>query len=279
MLVPTTGLLVGKARAELGQLLAARKVLIRVISHRTLPNEPKPFVKARRVAAILKQQIEQRLARLRITVAPKKGTWPADVDWEAKLDGRRLTSSQAARRRSLDPGKYTVCGQAAGYVQRCENIELQEGEDRVLRIVLPSATPAQPLPLPTGSVNQKADGSPPGTLSVAITGYGLAVVGAVAGTITGALALSAASNAQQGCVERVCPTENEEYAFRSNRLADASTASFVVAGIGAAVGTAALLWWLIERPDERTSGPEQDQAQLSVRPVIGLGFFGVAVQF
>jgi len=91
------------------------------------------------------------------------------------------------------------------------------------------------------------------------------------GIITGAIALSKASELDDACPDKRCSVEQQSVLDTGEALAYTSTAGFVVGGAGIAVGLVALLM----------SGTKDEQAQPAgsskLRPVIfhaGLGLEG-----
>jgi hypothetical protein len=120
----------------------------------------------------------------------------------------------------LDPGQHEIVISAEGYITQRETIDLVEWDDKVLELKL-KAEIATLWPM-------------------AWIGYGIAGTGVVVGTVTGALSLAAASEAKEGCMDNSCPVENQAAIDRSLLTAHISTASFVVAGIAATIGTVGL---------------------------------------
>jgi hypothetical protein len=72
--------------------------------------------------------------------------------------------------------------------------------------------------------------------------FGVGGAGVIAGAVTGVLALRKVSDAQKGCTApgpdglRHCPMNNQAPAETARKLTTASTATFIVGGVGLAAG-------------------------------------------
>ncbi|MBM4357196.1 MAG: hypothetical protein FJ096_03720 [Deltaproteobacteria bacterium] len=82
--------------------------------------------------------------------------------------------------------------------------------------------------------------SSPRSPTMAYVGFGLAGLGLVVGTATGIAAL--AKDKALVCPNNLCPPESEAELKSVMGLAHASTASFVIAGVGATLGVVGLFW-------------------------------------
>jgi hypothetical protein len=108
---------------------------------------------------------------------------------------------------------------------------------------------------------------------------GLAVGGAgvLVGSVTGLLSLSRASKAKEGChPDRSCDASSQPDIDASRTLADVANVSFVIGGVGAAVGVVA---WLLH-PSRKTTVTARPNGMASeVTPVLGDRWLGVAGRF
>jgi hypothetical protein len=70
---------------------------------------------------------------------------------------------------------------------------------------------------------------------------GVGAAGIVTGSVTGAMAMSRASQIKDACADKVCPAEEGSKLNTALTLADVSTVSYIVGVIGTAVGVTGIL--------------------------------------
>jgi hypothetical protein len=243
MRVPTTGLARGKVLERLGRLTEAVDVLRRSARHPAEPGESQAFTEARAEAAKLDKAIAERIPSVVILV---EGPAPSDVRLE--VDGRPIDEAAVGMPLRLDPGRHTIRITAARHLPEEREVKLQERETRRLEVTLrrdPNASdPALPDPgLPDPAPRPAPiGGDDPGRVpTVSIVAFAVAGAGVVAGAITGGLSL-----AKVGDLEDACPTKtNCSSDLASDHdamlaLANASNASFAIAGAATLVGIVTL---------------------------------------
>lgn len=257
--VPTTGIEVGRTQIALDKLVEARDTLLRVARYPVVPGEPAPFARARAQATELAERLAGRIPSLQIEL---KGLDDGDTG-EVRLDGHPVEPATIGLPRKVNPGKHVVTATAPGYHPLSLPIVVEEGEGRVLDVHLrPDTEPA----------DAGDDGGAEGGLSpLVFVGFGLAGAGLLTGAITGGVSLSLAGDVKDQCSSDVCPTAAESDADTSVALAHVSTVSFVVAALGAGVGTVGLFWPELFGADA--------PGQAFVRPLIGPGGLGVYGRF
>ena len=69
----------------------------------------------------------------------------------------------------------------------------------------------------------------------------MGTVGLTQGIVFGVLTMNREADLAESCVDRVCPTSAQPAFDEARTLAHVSTASFVLAGVGAAVGITGLV--------------------------------------
>lgn len=231
MRVPSTGIEVAATLDKLGKLLPALAAAREVAAMPEVAGEPKPFTEARGRARALVTDLEARIPTLAITVKIANAGVRADV----RLDGRELSRDELAAPLVLPPGRYRVAASADGHAPTSVEVELKE-RDRA-KVALALAPVVEPPPRPTAPPPP-----PPPSLSPFVpAGFAIAGVGALAGAITGALAISAAGEANNLCQAGVCPTEETRRTAQgrydtADALAIVSDVSFVLGIAGAAMG-------------------------------------------
>jgi hypothetical protein len=82
-------------------------------------------------------------------------------------------------------------------------------------------------------------------------GFGVAGVGAAVGSVTGLMMFSKRSDLESGCTaDKLCPPPTHDDYASAYTMATISTVSFIVAGVGAAVG----LYGLVSGKPSRKTG-------------------------
>lgn len=280
--VPTTGVALAEAQEKLGMLVEAADTLARVQRFPAKAGEPKAFTAARSDA-------EKKLALLSaripsVTVALAQGTTATDA-MVVSIDGVALPMPGRFLPRKVNPGVHEIAIDD-GARRGSASAKLAERESRTVEVALPPGGASSEGSLSSSSASAGtsagADASPKETPKApppetsrrvhpgVWIGIGLAGAGLVAGGVTGGLAV-----AKKGTVEDLCPsgacgtTEGADALDSATALAHASTASFVLAGAGAA--TAVLTWALTK--DTTAQGAQ------AWAPLVGPGFLGLRGSF
>jgi hypothetical protein len=161
--------------------------------------------------------------------------WPDAV---LSIDGVRAPEALGGRAVELDPGPHVVRAEVDGKSVEESFVTTQGERGRPIELVIPrpvvSASPPPPLAPRRTDEDSSAAISP-----LVFVGFGVAVLGTAVGIGTGVAALlgSASSLEEQCGGTRCADTEaNRDEHDGGVVLANVSTASFVVAGIGAALG-------------------------------------------
>lgn len=175
--------------------------------------------------------LEPRLARLTIVLAEA-----APKDATIERDGVVLGAPSLGIPLPMNPGPHALVIKARGRPDRTIEITLAEGEAKRLEVdAAAERTAPVEAKLPESS---KGGGFGP----LVFAGFGVAVAGVAAGTITGLMAMSAGSRARTSCPERACDRAALDEVEAGRALGTISTVSFVVAGAGAAVGLYGVIW-------------------------------------
>ena len=231
MHVPSTGIEVAKTLDKLGKLLPALAAAREVAAMPAVAGEPKPFTESREAARALVASLETRIPTLAITVKIAA----TNVRPEITLDRRPLTPAELSGPLTLEPGRYRVAASADGHTPTSLEVVLKERDRGQVALVLAPVVEAPPPP-------RTLPPPPPAKLSPFVpAGFTVAGVGVLAGAITGALALSAAGEANGLCPAGVCGSESTRKTAQgrydtADTLAVVSDVSFVLALAGAAMG-------------------------------------------
>ncbi|MBS2016563.1 MAG: PEGA domain-containing protein [Deltaproteobacteria bacterium] len=182
--------------------------------------------------------LEGRLPKLTVTLPAS-----APKDAEVVRDGVVLGAASFGVALPVNPGAHTLVVKAKGYEDASTTVTIAEAEARSVELKLGAPKPPEPLASgaapASGAAAEGASG--PGTL--AYVGFGMAAVGLGVGTVTGVLALGAASEAEKNCPGGVCANEGQKSDAESGKtMGTISTIGFVVAGVGAAIGIYGLVW-------------------------------------
>ena len=264
MRVPTTGLEVARAQAQLGLLLEARETLARVMRLPPKPGEPAPFTAARRTAEQLNGELATRLPSITVVVANADPTQPAQI----VVDGDPVPAAAAQAPRKVNPGRHAIVVRA-GSTERKQDVTVAERETRTVTIDLkqpPSPPTAHPI-----STEWPREPSASALPKVLIIG-GLAVgaIGIGVGSVTGLMSFSKVSDVKTDCVDNTCKPSRQADIDAARSLGTISTIAFVAGGVGVAAGVVGIVL-SGKQPKE---SPPGTSARLKVVPDVGPAWLG-----
>lgn len=237
--VPSTGIEVARSYEKLGRLIEAKAKADEVASYPRRDDEPAPFTEARLAATQLSKALGKRIPNLTIELT---GVAPSDV--VIRVDGIERGDGP------IDPGDYLVRAEAVGYAPASEKVTIADGDDATVTLEL------SPI---------AAEGGIDGFDVMAVAGFSLGGVGLVVGVVTGGLSWSATSSLKERCDGGRCPVAEEDELSRANTLATVSDVSFVVMGVGVAVGVLGVLLSLGDEDEERAAAWHVDPNGLTMR--------------
>ncbi len=284
MHVPTTGIELAKAQVAAGLLVEARDTALRVTRIPEKPSEPAPFKAARDAAAQLNDELGARIPSLTINVK----NVPDGVTASVEVDGASLPSELLGQPRKLNPGHHVITAKA-GTADGKEEIDLAEKDSKEVSIELPAQSAPAPeakTELPTTPPDTPTESSGGNKLLI-FGGFGLAGAGVIAGSITGLLAISKANSikgnssaCQNTGGNEVCNPSEDSDLSSGKTLATISTVSFIVAGVGAALGVTGFFVGGSSSPKPADApAPEPTESAARIVPWIGLGSAGVSGTF
>ncbi len=212
---PVIALYWARAEAKSGKLVEARAVVTTIESH-VLPDGAKPtWAKAMDDASIFGVELDGRIPTVVVNI-------DGDAEATVRLDDAPIAVGQAMQ---VNPGKHVVVATDAQGDERTERFTLTEKEAHSVTIRFAAAVePEGPTP----------------SLVPPIIAYSVAGVGLVIGAVTGILFIGKASDLDESCPNEICAPENSELLDETKTLGNVATVGWVIAGIGAAVGTVLL---------------------------------------
>lgn len=239
--LPTTKLERGRTLMKLGRLIEARDAFVQVGLLPVPAFEAEPQRLAREEAKALAEQLLGRIPKLIVEVRGVEDDTPVTLS----VDGQGVARAAILHGLRVDPGRRLVRAEADGYVTRERLVEVIEGQDRIVTMTMRLSHVEPPVaPRPPPVVVSPPPPPPPSTSPWTIVGWaGVAVgtVGLTQGIVFGALTLDREAELADACQDRVCPASAEPAFDEARTLAHVSTASFVLAGVGAVVGITGLL--------------------------------------
>lgn len=260
--------LAAQAHERLGKLVEARQLYQSLADVELGADAPPAWVTAREEGKKELLALVTRIPALRITVLG------ADVaSLKVTLDGNALGLAQLGQLLPRNPGAHTVVVESAGRKRETREAQLKEGvtEQLVIELTASIAAPTVTVsPAITASVSVTPPPGPRSMVGPAIA-FGVGGAGLVLGAIAGGLAVVKTGELRDLCgSDLVCPaaTRGKADIEGANAMAHVSTAGFVLAGVGAAVGVVLLLL------------PGGERAELPhASVVVGPGFAGVKGTF
>ena len=276
MHVPTTGLEVARAQAQLGMLLEARETLGRVNRLPPKPGEPAPFTAARRTAETLTAEIGARIPSVTVVVTnPDPGQTTVIV-----FDGEIVPPAASAAPRKVNPGHHSVVARS-GSLEKKQDIDVAEREARTVTFDLKPLKPVGPGPGPAASSGDTAvEASSPSALPKVLIygGFGLGVVGVGIGSVTGIMSISQVSDVKNDCTNNVCKPSRAGDIDSAKSLGTISTIAFIAGGVGIGAGVIGLV--LQSKQSSSESAPAvgtsaSAKSALTVRPDVGPTWLGM----
>lgn len=270
MHVPTTGLEVARAQAQLGLLLEARETLGRVLRLPPRPGEPPPFVAARKVAETMSAELAARIPSVTVVVTNGEAAQTPVI----VIDGEVVPPLAAQAPRKVNPGRHTVLARS-GSLEKKQDIEVAEHDSKTVSIDL-KAQAAPPVAVGGTEKDHAAPASgEPSSLPKVLTygGFGLGVLGIGVGTVTGLMSISKVNDVKKDCANDVCPSTRQGDIDSAKSLGTISTVAFVAGGIGVGAGIIGLVLQGKQSPERAAPGA----AKLTVTPDVGptsMGFHG-----
>jgi hypothetical protein len=272
MHVPTTGLEVARAQAQLGLLLEARETLGRVNRLLPKPGEPTPFAAARKTAEALTAELGARIPSVTVLVTNAEPGQTTVV----VFDGEIVPPAASAAPRKVNPGRHSVVARS-GSLEKKQDFDVAERESKTVTFDLKPAVVGVP-PKPEEPVVTSSSSSLPKILIFG--GFGLGLVGIGVGSVTGLMSISQVSDLKQGCPNNVCRLTSQSDIDSAKSLGTISTIAFIAGGVGVGAGIVGLVLQSKQSTTEEAPPPGASaKASLTVRPDVGPTWLGVHGSF
>jgi hypothetical protein len=157
------------------------------------------------------------------------------------VDGDAVGTTPLPAPLVLDLGKHTISIRNDGEKDAEKAVDVTAGTAITVTLTLPrpvnAAAHEQVSPPPAPTMPARGSGYGP----LVYVGFGLAGVGLLTGSVTGALALSHASSVTSACQGTVCPVSVDGDLHDARTFGNVSTIAFAAAGVGAGIALVALL--------------------------------------
>jgi len=278
---------IGRARAQLGQLVLAREALMKVVHEQA--NSP-AAERAKEDAQAALTELEPRIPSLTIKVEGAAGR-----TFEVTVDGAGVLPALVGIPAPVDPGQHLVRVSTEG-AQAEQQVTLAEAETKTVTLLLPASVPGEgaetaPAAATTATPTDEASAgsSKKGLVVGSIIGFGVGAVGIGFGVGFGLVASDKNEQGSQLCMDAVgnrnctgvmaddpVAEEVRELDAAASDARTISAISFVAGGVGLAVGTT-LLVMALNKEDGEMALPAPRGVKM--RPVVGLDYWGVAGTF
>lgn len=207
--------------------------------------------------------IEGRLPKLVITRGSNAGAA------QILLDGTELGTSAIGRELPVDPGPHQIEARPPGGGKPTMILaELVESDRKSIEVSLKEEPGVTAPPAAPPSVVGAPEESGSGGKALMYSGFGVALVGAAVGSVTGILAFSKEGDLESSCSpEKECLPPIHDDLSSARSMATISTVSFIVAGVGATVGVVGLFT------------RKSSSSKASIHPFVGIGRAGLGGSF
>jgi hypothetical protein len=192
---------------------------------------------------------------------------PSDLAYTLSIDGIALPSQVHGLPYRLNPGSHSVRVEGAGYEPSVQQVTLRDEEHQTLTVRLtakPTVAVAPvdaayhaPMASRTEPLDNHSSGDGGGRVR-AIIGFGVGGSALVAGSITGILSLSQASDIKRECDGNTCSSSQREALSSATTLANVANICLPIGVIGIAYG----LYELLSLPSGRSKPEHASGVQL-----------------
>lgn len=267
---PTLSIREARALAKTGKLVEAVEAYVRTIRTALTPDSPAVFrqavTQARAELAALRPSVPQ----LKIRLA---GSQNDSKSVTVQLDGRKLPAALIGVTAPIDPGTHRLTA-SSSTAHATAQVSLKAGQSKTVTLTLPRAPETAPS-APPPTVSDTVDLEPPHAHGAAqrtwgFVGLGVGAAGLGVGLVTGLMATSRHSSAEQACPDNRCIAgsagQRDVNAFRTLRTV--STIGYIAGAVGVATGVTLLL-----------TLPSQHRERIGLRASFGPGSASLSGRF
>jgi hypothetical protein len=264
----------GECQVNVGQIVEGTENLNAVVREQLPANAPQVFRDSQTRAQKVLATATPKIAHLTIGVAPP------DAKPTVTVNGQPIPAALIGADRPTNPGTVEVSASADGYRAASQSVTLAEGGHQELTLTLqkdPNAVAALPPLTPNAGAAPAPVAPPPAAEKKSnVPAYvvlGVGGAGILVGGITGALALSKASD----CPNKVCASQSDLDGAKS--MATISTVGFAVGIVGIGLGTVLLLTGSKNSEAPTAATAAKLRPKLHVEPWIGVNSAGLRGAF
>jgi hypothetical protein len=268
---PITGVELCKTHAALAQPVEAREVCLGVGRIPPLAGETPRSQEARNEAVRIAEDMRPKISivRLHIMGVPQ-GREPIVM-----VDGAPVPLAALGEARAVNPGKHDVSARVGNGPETRSQVDLAPGESKDITLPVTAPPPeATPQPYPP----QGGERPPPRERSNGLQTAGLVIggIGVGVGAVTGILALSAKSDLDNKCTDKICGVSDHDALDSAKRWGNVSTTFFIIGGVGALIA----LYATVNPPKSSSAAaalpgdPKPALRKVTVSPDFGPGGMG-----
>jgi hypothetical protein len=231
---PVTGVELAHTYVLVEMFVEARETCLYIGRMPVAPDETEKSAEARTEARRLADELRPRIPTLVVKVTGLSSRETARVS----IDGTVVPEAAAAEAQKVNPGRHEVVvqvGEGRSQREARATAEVIEGESREVTLAV---APFPPVAVPESPPSPEALSRTHSAATLANVGIAVAIVGAVAGLVTGFVAMKTTDQLASECSpqKRCPPGAAADDLQTAKTLATASNISFAVAGVGALIG-------------------------------------------
>ena len=171
---------------------------------------------------------------------------------QVAFDGAIVKSETARLARKVNPGHHTITVSSPGFGTATADVDVSEGEDRRVNVVLPPIVPGEAAKTPAGEAPPAPMQGAHGVPTLAIVAGGVGVAGLVVGVATALAATSKHTTLVGECSGSTCPPSAQGDLDSFHMLRTVSAVGYVMGALGI-VGGAALWYFAPSRPSDKSA--------------------------
>jgi hypothetical protein len=278
MNVPTTGIEVARTQQKLGLLKEAYETAQSVTKIAVAAKEPAPFATARVDAQKMADDLATKIPSLNIKISDTT----EGVSATTSVDGA-VVAPDARKAFHVNPGAHTILAKLSDGTEKTEKVTVNEGETKEVVFSFKKEIKEDKQADDGGPSTEEPKQKSRFLRPMPLAGFAIAGVGLIAGSVTGAIAISKGSSAKSACQEdtrgTLCTPVTHDDIRTGRTMAKVSNVSFAVAGVGAAIAVVGLLIAPSSTKPTQEALADRRALQPKLTPWIGASSAGLAGTF